>query len=87
MTFTGPWYIRVLSLAQNNNLSHSGGRSRRITSSRPTRATLDKPFPNKRRLGVLALCVNLTHARVIREEGVSVEEMPPGDPAVKYFLS
>jgi hypothetical protein len=30
--------------------------------------------------------VNLTQARVIREEGASVEEMPPGDPAVGHFL-
>ena len=35
----------------------------------------------------LVLYVNLAQARVIREKGASVEEMPPGDPAVGHFLT
>jgi hypothetical protein len=33
----------------------------------------------------LVLCVNLTQAGFITEKGVSVEEMPPLDPAVRHF--
>ena len=35
----------------------------------------------------LVLCVNLTQAGVITEKGASLEEMPPGDPAVKHCLN
>jgi hypothetical protein len=35
----------------------------------------------------LVLCVNLTQAEVITEKGASLEEMPPWDPAVRYFLN
>jgi hypothetical protein len=35
----------------------------------------------------LVLCVNLTQAGVITEKGASLEEMPPGDPAVRHFLN
>lgn len=34
----------------------------------------------------LAWFVNFTKARLIREEEVFVEEMPPVDPAVRHFL-
>jgi hypothetical protein len=35
----------------------------------------------------LVLCVNLTQAGVITEKGASLEEMPPWDLAVRYFLN
>ena len=35
----------------------------------------------------LVLCVKLTQAGVITEKGASGEEMPPWDPAVRYFLN
>ena len=35
----------------------------------------------------LVLYVNLTQDGVIREKGVSFEEMPPRDPTVRHFLS
>ena len=35
----------------------------------------------------LVLCVKLTQAGVITEKGASLEEMPPGDPAVRHFLN
>lgn len=35
----------------------------------------------------LVLFVNLTQARIIREEGTSFEEMPPQDLALRYFLN
>jgi hypothetical protein len=39
------------------------------------------------RRGVLAgFGVNVTWARAIREEGASVEEMPPWDPTVRLFF-
>ena len=33
----------------------------------------------------LILCVNLIQARIVREKGGSVEEMPPWDPTVCAF--
>ena len=42
----------------------------------------------QRKMGYwLILCVNLTQAGVITEEGASLEEMPPLDPAVRHFLN
>ena len=35
----------------------------------------------------LVLCVILTQGGIVREEGASVEEMPPGDPTVRHFLN
>jgi hypothetical protein len=32
-------------------------------------------------------CPNLTQAGGIWEEGITIEKMPPSDPAVKHFLS
>lgn len=35
----------------------------------------------------LVLCVNLAQARIIKEEGASVEEMPLLGPGVRHFLN
>jgi hypothetical protein len=35
----------------------------------------------------MVFCVNLIKARVITEKGAFLEEVPPGDPAVRHFLN
>ena len=53
-------------------------------------ATKASTFEKTQRINIsvlAGLCVNLTQAGVIKEKGASLEEMSPGDPAVRHFLN